>query len=94
MGGLHLVLTTDGEKGFKHRKHRGLQVFFRRRAHVFDEHTEDLYCSVFRGWGGVGGGWGGCLHQQRSISSLVHKVNFSGESFACEAAIQRSVEVS
>ena len=35
-----------------------------------------------------GDGTLGALHQKRSIGSLVYEVNFSGKSFACQAAVE------
>jgi hypothetical protein len=64
-----------------------MEVFWSRRAHDFDEDAEDLQQGVLNIQRGEGKGRG-CLHQKRSIGSLVYHVNFSGESFACEAAVE------
>ena len=77
--GLHLVFAFERGKGGEHRKHGGFEVFVSSRAHDFDEDAERLQQGVLRGGEG---NERGCLHQKRSIGSLVHEVNFSGESFA------------
>ena len=47
--GLHLVFAFELDKGGEHRSHGGIEVFWSRRAHDFDEDAEDLQQGVFRG---------------------------------------------
>ena len=84
--GLNLLFAFELGKGGEHRKQGGTEVLFISGTHDFEEDAEYLQQRCFeRGGGGEGRG---CLYQKRSIGSLVYEVNFSGKSFACQAAVE------
>lgn len=47
--GPYLVFALEMGKGGEDRSHGGMEVFWSRRAHDFDEDAEDLQQGVFRG---------------------------------------------